>query len=651
MPRQTSKGECNPVKLPIEVVANVNNENGGQDSQPCSSQDSARAVTPERITRSKGGNNKGERKRKGKMSKSPVAKRQKKNEQQRRVELQNCSENEAEPTVTFREGDQLIEMSVPRDGNESFLQSETEGSESEGEMEDNADETQNESPDDEQVQKGQGHPGGGEEEVATDCNRETIEDSEVSEEEKIKKIDRDLQIKMRELQALMKKRGLTGSAEVLQGIIEGEVQQIPTVTKKKKKGKKGNNTNNAVNILHVNDNQNASLTRGQGQLAFRVQSEETIYDNAIPSKRNSSSSEEGLVNTSDEFEKDGEMEVNTLNDLEALITDKRCEVDKRDPPMVMMAGEPQPGTSGENLDHRENVNTPPRPQRMNAFDNGMNQHTQQMLREAEAAKARIHATAGRNLLDTYFERNSVTVMDERYIVVGAHVEEPLVQKISRDEYVDFGKLIPKDRVMAEEDGRLEMHVKDGRTFWAPVQVTSNINNFTKWEQAFRVFANIYTKVNPHRSSELIEYNHIINMASLSFTWDNVYMYDKEFHLHMARNPQRSWAIILQQAWSMRLKDRLHRSDGNAGYTPGGHSNRGKSGEPCHCLNRGHCNFGSNCRYDQRCSYCFKFGHGAVNCRRAQNDRSDKNDRSGGIKCSDVASPFKVLKREDNMEKK
>ena len=34
------------------------------------------------------------------------------------------------------------------------------------------------------------------------------------------------------------------------------------------------------------------------------------------------------------------------------------------------------------------------------------------------------------------------------------------------------------------------------------------------------------------------------------------MYDKDFRLHMAKHPTRSWAIILQQAWSVWLKDRI-----------------------------------------------------------------------------------------------
>ena len=43
-----------------------------------------------------------------------------------------------------------------------------------------------------------------------------------------------------------------------------------------------------------------------------------------------------------------------------------------------------------------------------------------------------------------------------------------------------------------------------------------------------MFANVYTKEFPSRANELIQYNHVIYMASMSYTWENVYMYDREF---------------------------------------------------------------------------------------------------------------------------
>ena len=115
----------------------------------------------------------------------------------------------------------------------------------------------------------------------------------------------------------------------------------------------------------------------------------------------------------------------------------------------------------------------------------------------------------------------------------------------------------------------------GKTYWVPVGDTVSVNNFTKWEQAFRVFLDIYNRHHPHRSTELIQYNHMIHTASLTYIWDNVCAYDKDFRLHMARYPDRSWGIILQQAWAMRLKDKIFRHDSDR-YNNGHRASSGSS---------------------------------------------------------------------------
>ena len=59
--------------------------------------------------------------------------------------------------------------------------------------------------------------------------------------------------------------------------------------------------------------------------------------------------------------------------------------------------------------------------------------------------------------------------------------------------------------------------------------------------------------------ELTQYNHVIHTTSMSYIWDNVYAYDKEFRYRIARHPTRSWSVILQQAWTMLIKDRVRQS--------------------------------------------------------------------------------------------
>ena len=75
---------------------------------------------------------------------------------------------------------------------------------------------------------------------------------------------------------------------------------------------------------------------------------------------------------------------------------------------------------------------------------------------------------------------------------------------------------------------------------------------------------------------------------------------------MSRHPQRNWSVILQQAWNLRLKDKL-KFDNFADKA------WGKSKEICKRFNNGKCHSGSSCRYEHRCLNCGKFGHGEHIC--------------------------------------
>ena len=135
-------------------------------------------------------------------------------------------------------------------------------------------------------------------------------------------------------------------------------------------------------------------------------------------------------------------------------------------------------------------------------------------------------------------------------MVGNHVDTTTKEKIIKGDYVDFSKLIPKDRILAEEDSKLELVIRNGKTFWTSASDTVTINSFARWEQAFRVFSNIYTGEYSDKSGQLIQYNYIIHSIAQSYTWENVYAYDKEFRLHISCHPHCQWDVILQQAWSM-----------------------------------------------------------------------------------------------------
>ena len=172
-----------------------------------------------------------------------------------------------------------------------------------------------------------------------------------------------------------------------------------------------------------------------------------------------------------------------------------------------------------------------------------------------------------------------------------------------------------------------MVVKEGHTYWIPANSSegTSISGYGRWEQAFKVFSEIYMKVHPYRASELVQYNHLIHLASQTYIWENVYLYDKDFRIHMSKYPKRSWSIILQQAWTVRLHDKVKAHSGNEKLS---HSKN----EICKMFNKmRRCSYGAQCKFEHRCSYCFKIGHGIFNCRNwkadhAESGRYDRSDR-------------------------
>ena len=311
----------------------------------------------------------------------------------------------------------------------------------------------------------------------------------------------------------------------------------------------------------------------------------------------------------------------------------------------------QPGPSGYIPPHRraEQEMTP-------------EQRAEKLIKEAEAALARILEAPGKpwnfdsgrcenrcnenrveqgleggenNAFPWSFNANYVhsSMADEDYMVLGGHVDELTRRRIYNCEYIDFSKLLARDRVASEDDHRLEMVQRDGHVYWVPAtdkDGSNAISGFSRWEQAFRVFANIFCQKYPEKSAELIQYNHVIHTASLSYAWDNVYAYDKDFRIHIARHPYRSWSVILQQSWSIRLKDRIHRGDfGFGGNQCGsGSGDRRARKEICWRYNRGRCSYGNNCKFEHKCAICLKFGHGSHVCRRANDSPRRQSDNRG-----------------------
>ena len=239
---------------------------------------------------------------------------------------------------------------------------------------------------------------------------------------------------------------------------------------------------------------------------------------------------------------------------------------------------------------------------------------------AEQARARVLDIQGKS--PVHFAQN-ILAMDNDYQMIDSHVDKPMRRRILNFEYIDLSKLLTKNRIR-EDDQRLEIVNRNGMTFLSPVSDRDSIqiNSYIKWEQAFRIYSNVITSHYPVKAPELLQYNHTIHTASQAYIWENVYSYDKEFRHHISRYPDRVWNVILQQVWTMILKDRIKYDNFNS--KKGGNSSNRK--EPCRRFNKGHFTIGLSCKYDHRCSVkkCSKFGYGAHICRL----RDAENSNSG-----------------------
>ena len=254
-----------------------------------------------------------------------------------------------------------------------------------------------------------------------------------------------------------------------------------------------------------------------------------------------------------------------------------------------------------------------------------------MVIDAERFKAAVNKPAG--MIDcNVVNENSVnhgehgfmnrqTQLDEEFLHLTCHVDVNLIGKIEKGEFVDLEKLLPKDPTQRlTNENRMELVNREGLTYFVPTTERDRIMGIRKWEQAFRVYATIYSRANPHRSSEIWQYVYTINLAANSYIWENIACYDFTFRPLMARHPECSWSAIYHQMWSLAMREPIIRTGThNRAYSNNGGGDANVSGTRehrtnyCWKFNKNRCKFGSRCRYEHCCNYCDGFGHGVFNC--------------------------------------
>ena len=322
---------------------------------------------------------------------------------------------------------------------------------------------------------------------------------------------------MQKLVDFMKKKGLV--------VVEAPKAQMPSQSRQRTT----NDSRKGMNSF----NDNSSVV--------------TIYKDAVPggsNKRDSSSSEE-VMDISDQTNKESPMSEDEGADSHDQVVQFITEnpVGRVDPPLPVN----RYVDDGE-MPHASYQQPPVRAAHHSVPDRAMAQpnrpkeldKAEVMIQSAETRKATVQEVPG-ILSDTPLKYNSACI-DEDYLLVGGFLDENLKEKIVSGSYVDFSKLMPKDKT-PDEDGRMEMVNRGGKTYWVAASERENvtISSYLKWEQAFRVYSNVFSTFYPDKAGELIQYNHVIFTASQGYSWDNVYKYDREFRMHMARHhPHRHW---------------------------------------------------------------------------------------------------------------
>ena len=296
-------------------------------------------------------------------------------------------------------------------------------------------------------------------------------------------------------------------------------------------------------------------------------------------------------------------------------------------------GQAQPGTSGLGDQaagsHEDLVET------------AAKQRASQLILDAERYKASINTPPGMLLNDTPEQigmKDCCVLDDDEFFHVSCHIDESLRVKIEGGQFVDLERLLPKNRQGSSsvDDTEMKLVFREGRSFFVPVFNQNRINSVRRWEQAFRIYAAIYSQANPSRAAEIWQYVHVINVAAGTYIWENVSNYDITFRHLMAQNPKRSWSKIYNQMWNLSMRHVIQRQfSSNAGtsaqenYSRKSHgsnfpssstnsnnnSNSGKKPKYCWGFNRGHCKDGPKCKYVDRCSYCDKPDHGKNTCQK------------------------------------
>ena len=108
--------------------------------------------------------------------------------------------------------------------------------------------------------------------------------------------------------------------------------------------------------------------------------------------------------------------------------------------------------------------------------------------------------------------------DDKFFHLMCHIDKSLKSKIESGDFVELEKLLPRGKSFSQrfsDDNRMQLINRDQASFWVPIE-KEKVNSLQKWDQAFRIYAAVYSKANPHRAHEIWQYVHVITTATASY---------------------------------------------------------------------------------------------------------------------------------------
>ena len=244
--------------------------------------------------------------------------------------------------------------------------------------------------------------------------------------------------------------------------------------------------------------------------------------------------------------------------------------------------------------------------------------------EAERFKANVAKPNG-ELPEIFISQGCVPPVDYeaekgdmKFFAISCHLEDKQVEKIKFGKFMDLNEIRPDKKrgfKNSEEEQKMELIHSNGSTYFAPKKDRGKIDGIKRWNEAFRVYAMVYSRFNPHRAAEIFQYIDTVNSAAASFVWENVAYYDFLFRRLMDENPARSWATKCQELWSESMRDPFSRVS-TSRDTNTGSSSKQRSGTCWRFNSRQGCRkSASACRFEHKCSHCGGTSHGHATCRK------------------------------------